>query len=669
MPTKKKAVDLTDMSKWEPGTIKFETGKKLTAQKFGLGGFEGSGYVFNNWEYACRGNLSTRKKRYYGLRLKDYLEVSDATSFTVPSLAIGQLMNLNGKSVRDTIGGDILLSDYYMIILYFYDADKKHIKSVVYQWLGGDQSIGSRPTMGQIRANGEAKFFNHILPSEDEIPNTAQFIFATENNTKPIHFDEYEIEDCKYVKIGICRRWRGENAEMDSSPYWNRTSATTKPSYEPPNVWIEQCTVEYEILEPDYHPVPQSEYIIVYDMTEKQDGFKSNGEAIISPTKCEIIEELNGSYYAEIEHPIDEDEKWRSILEYNIVKIRGQLFTIRKVTQQWRGNSGKVYAYAEHIFYQQNDYWIYPDHPFEFDGHISNGIGRAMYLAKVSYDESTQEDQGLLYEFAYKSDCTVNPMISQGNSEVYGKWTEHDGFTQSEIIMGPDGMIANAETNAFLYRDNFYFSVMQKMENMQENAFDIRVGLNLTGIKRTVDVTTFASYLRGYSNDGGWFGIAWTPASIELRVFPHKIVRSVKYDYSWDDFDKLVREVYAYWGSTCAPSVVYEVDLIDVTRNKDFEYNSMRFKVGDTGRIYDIRFGGPVTLTIQKTITDGITGRVTKVVFGNMRSFTRPYGYPGYIEPEFAPNPAGAENMLVDCNGVKVVDRNETEILVKWEVN
>ena len=112
------------------------------------------------------------------------------------------------------------------------------------------------------------------------------------------------------------------------------------------------------------HPVKQLPYIVVFLITATQAELMasgSNGQAILLPTVCEDTEELSGAWTLNLEHPIDPEGRWKLIQEGNIVKAGGQLFNIKHTEEIWDGNSGKVTASCEHIFYQFGDNWIFAD--------------------------------------------------------------------------------------------------------------------------------------------------------------------------------------------------------------------------------------------------------------------------------------------------------------------
>ena len=372
--------------------------------------------------------------------------------------------------------------------------------------------------------------------------------------------------------------------------------------------------------------VYENAYICIFDMETKQDQFYGHGLAVLRPSSCRIVEELNGAYNLEMVHPVDAEGKWQYILEMNIIKALGQLFVIQKVDEVQQGGSRYVSCYAEHITYTLNDKWIFP--PVTIAGYtgqtlIDNMLAQATDLG---YDWQTT------YSFTVTSDMSL--------PENFEDWTElAEGVTPYEMLLGGDGFVA--KVGGELYRDNFTMKINERMYGAQDDAFEIAVGYNLTGIHRTVDLTTFCTYLRGYDVSLGedygdpysmWWAIGWDPSTLP-RPYPREVVRSK--NFTFPDtlgeyrYDRLARATGAFFDSQCAPLITYELNIVDLKRNPDYSKftNNYRYKVGDKGKVWDERLQSWVILEITRTEKDGITGDTTKVVIGTMRDFTRPVGY------------------------------------------
>lgn len=378
---------------------------------------------------------------------------------------------------------------------------------------------------------------------------------------------------------------------------------------------------DYPVIEPPpyYGDVYESPYITIYDMKTKQNEFDGHGLAVLRPTSCRIVEELNGAYSLTLTHPKDPDGKHEYILEMNIIQALGQLFVIQRVDEVMTGNSYSVTAYAEHISYTLNDRWIFP--PVTIAGYHGTTLMESIIQQSTDMGGDWQTN----YTFAVGSDIDAP-------SDFQDWYDMKDGVTPYEMLVGSHGFVA--KLGGELYRDNFVIRVDKRMRNAQDNAFELAIGYNLTGIKRTVDLTTFCTYFRAYDVSDGyyetWWAISYDPASLP-RAYPRNVVRSANFVYDHEEYKEgqLERDGYAFWGQNCAPLVTYELSVKDLKRSPDYKEfdNNYRFKVGDRGKIWDERLQAWNEVEITRTEKDGITGETVKVVIGSQRSFTRPNSY------------------------------------------
>ena len=432
----------------------------------------------------------------------------------------------------------------------------------------------------------------------------------------------------------------------------------------------------YHFLVPDLvritlNPVKQREYITIYDMLSTKPDFLTNGLAILEPISASIHEIINGEYSLTLTHPIDVNGKWRYIRESNIIKCQGQLFTIKRV--QWNHtseNSGTVTAYCEHIFYQLNDLFIYGldyREPEKFTYCLS-AMNRIMSIY-VSLDEGT------MYRFAYDWDSDWDFGSSPWTMIIDGA-----GQTPVEKLIGSGGIID--EKGGELYRNNFHFSINERMEGAEDNAFDLRFGSNMCGMNRTIDTSTLALHLRMDDQETGtMIALSYDGRSFPLFQFPHNIPRSQFVNYEPDFYDwfwermnngesdvaydvllsRMFADLNAWWRKSCTPVICYDVQVADLKEIYPELSNHYKYKVGNSGTIYDELLGGKVTLKITETETDGITGEVTRVVFGSKNSFTRGAGYP--LEFNQVPQESTYELPLRDSRGKLIFDSRGKQIM------
>lgn len=424
--------------------------------------------------------------------------------------------------------------------------------------------------------------------------------------------------------------WRIEEGKNDGFPFIP--------------LWLEPAP-------PPIAPVKQNPYICVYDMyTDKQD-FAGNGIAVLTPTECRSAHQLNGEYSLRLTHPMDGDGRWQCLREYNYIKAGGQIYTVKTVTRRQNGTqNGTVEVYAEHISYQLGDPWLFP-FPYPIARKSCQTIlNAAMYLLYYHAEPGQHS-----YAFDVVSDMVFDTDFVFANE---------DGRTFLDLLMGAGGIIETK--GGELYRDNFYLSLNQTMEGAKSDAFDIRLGRNLSGISVTVDLTTFCSYFRAYDNYGSWIAVAWRPNSFILRNFPHHVIRSKNFSYDEPDFDRLDQDCMAEFRRNGSPVIVYEIDLAQARRDPDFaELNpDFDYRVGNTGRVIDPVMGA-VTLKITGIVRDEITGDVVSITIGNRQSFTRGAGYPAIAIAE--PEVQGGEIALTDADGEILFDADGeqmTEVFV-----
>lgn len=360
-------------------------------------------------------------------------------------------------------------------------------------------------------------------------------------------------------------------------------------------------------------PVPQQEYITVYDRLSEVDVFETHGLAVLSPTKCEITEEYHGKWTLAMEHPYDTDNKWKNLKEFNIIKALGQLFTIVRVEEK---RPGVISVKGEHVFYHLNDRWIYPGAQI-----VSTSVMGLIYRGKLASVDYSNESQ-ISYDFSYYSDIGTDLDLGIKSNAKWGGTTE--GMTYADFLIGKGNVLDMS--GGELYRDNFYFSMCARMENASDNAFEIRVGKDLTGIKRIVDTSQMCTYFRAYygadQTRGTWFAISWHDANVALFA-PHSIVRSKTFNPSvpsWmtgDEYDRaydklVVDEATRFFDENCLPKVTYEINIADVNNNPDYAefINLPDYRVGNIGTVYDERLGATIRLKITKTVKDAIRNRL-----------------------------------------------------------
>lgn len=411
-------------------------------------------------------------------------------------------------------------------------------------------------------------------------------------------------------------------------------------------------------------PVPQIPYIMVYDITTPQSTLalqQNNGLAILTPTACEDEEELCGAWTLSMEHPIDPEGRWKLLQEGNIIRAGGQLFTIKYTEEIWQGNSGKVSVNAEHIFYQYADNWVFAS-PVDKITFIAYSGATFLRQIEDSLTDKIVIPGGQVYAYTWRCD------MHYGMTPY--KLRLEDGRNPVDMILGDGGLIS--AKGGELYRDNFYFSIKERKEGASDNGFDIRIGKNMTGIKRTIDTTSLCTFYRLYeANSGQYVELGWDSSSAILPYLPHHIVRSESVSYPQEGkwyLDELQQEAIERFKKIYMPFMCYEIDLEDVRQNPDFEIvKAESLRCGDIGRVYDRHLGGALMLEITGTTYDRITGKCKKIIIGQKQSFVYHPNLPIVWDDEghpIEPETKGFKIWVQDSTGRYLKDSTGRKIVI-----
>jgi len=474
--------------------------------------------------------------------------------------------------------------------------------------------------------------------------------------------------------------WRQDDNVNDGYPYTLLTAERPEKAFVQPYPYATWRVEDgwnrnypFHLLQPDIPHitmdiVKQRPYICLFRYDTPQDGFDGHGMFVLTPTSCKITEELNGRYEISMEHPIDAEGRWQYIRENYIIKAMGQLFTIRTVQQIWKGASGKIVAKGDHIFYQCGDGMIRRG-----DTGIT-GTSVASICREAVRRTDNEDREGL---FHYQFTGISNMSVSQEYVLYYLDWLPQD-TNMVDFIMGSRGMLEACEGE--IHRDNFDYSIYSRKQGTFDNAFDIRIGKNLTGIKRTIDITTQATYLDAYNNYNWGISRDLTVSDMQRYGIPHHIVKRKDYSYNINvDGKNEEAEEWKYniakillkmdskrdFNNYCCPLVGYEIDMKEVKNNPDYSevVDLGGYTVGNGGKLYD-EYMGEIDIRITKTTTNAITGEVEQVTFGGLRTFVGQPAKTAVIDVE--PEIVNIYFQVMDAEMALCYDRNG-DMIIEYE--
>lgn len=357
----------------------------------------------------------------------------------------------------------------------------------------------------------------------------------------------------------------------------------------------------------------------VYDKMTAQNDFSKNGIRTLYPASCTNTEELNGDWILDMSYLItDLDDAWMYLTEWNIIKNNtGQLFAIFYSNPQMQAD-GKCYMIvkARHIFYYFNDKSVH-------NAVITGGNASAALSAIISNMRVRHEEGMVDYTFGFSSDITN-----------VSKSVAYDGMSVTYALLGATDSVVNTYGGE-LYRDNFYFSINHRKEYAQNNAFEIRHGVNMIEVSETVDVSEMVTDVYGIDNYGNQFELSYVPNG----TFPHHIIKSLKFSYSGES--KLSDDVGAYFSEYYTPKIAYTVkfeDLKDTDKHGEWAV-LQRFNVGDTGLIYSEKMGIDTAQKIISKTYNELTGKTENITLGNfLPSLIRSNRYSRMIATDDAAN-------------------------------
>lgn len=339
--------------------------------------------------------------------------------------------------------------------------------------------------------------------------------------------------------------------------------------------------------------------ICVFDKFTPQNRFNTCGERILQPLSCESTQVLNGDWSLTMEYLMsDKDDAWRYLVPHNIVRLHnGQLFPIYWMQRKVNSSGLPVVSIrARHIFYYLNDKIT---RNVEYYGncyaHINDIFNQADFGRGSGFTD---------YDFTYGSNIGSLKTI------------KFDGCSIAYALMGAAESVLNLH-NGELYRDNFYFSINDRMEGCRDNAFNLIHGFNLTEVSETLDYSEMVTDLITEDNLGHWLRTSLEPGA----GIPHQVLRYQKLSYSDNDENQFLSDTDELYLKNFEPIRTYDVNFVDLRKtNKARDWQDIeRLKIGDTGHIYSSMLGNISAQKIIQIKTDEISQRVKSMKLGDFK--------------------------------------------------
>ena len=210
--------------------------------------------------------------------------------------------------------------------------------------------------------------------------------------------------------------------------------------------------------------------IKIYEKNET--SFTHNGIKNLHPTSCTITRNLyDYTYELDMEHPIDDSNVWKEIIEGRIIKANGQYFRIFYTSTSVIDSSLTVYA--KHVFFDLQNNFIEDTNIVAKNGNMS--LGQLFNSTSFNHNFTSYSDISKVNNLRCVRKNVLDALLGESESFI-SRW--------------------GGEFDA----DNFNIKIVNQVG--KDNGYNILYGKNLTGLKSEVDYTEIVTRIRPVGFDG-----------------------------------------------------------------------------------------------------------------------------------------------------------------------
>lgn len=333
----------------------------------------------------------------------------------------------------------------------------------------------------------------------------------------------------------------------------------------------------------------------------------NNGIVLNDCLKCEVNEELNGIYQLELEYRLDPLEKWKNIVEGNIVKAptpKGdQLFRInyKRLTMH------TVIAEARHIFYDLVDNFLEDVRPT---------------------DMSCQ--QALNWIFTH----TQFPNSFTGLSDVSGTNTAYYVRKNPvEAILGNGGNSVISLWGGELERDNFTVKLLQ--QRGKDRGVKIAYGKNLTGLEEELNLDNIVTRIMPVGKDENDLPVLLPEKYVDsqyINNYPHPKIRTYEFDDIKVDENTTIDQVYSKLRDSVAdlytnkqvdiPFVNYKINFMALSQTVEYKNYSALETIypSDIVTVTNSKLNINIKTKMIRYVYNAITKRYIEIELGSFKS-------------------------------------------------
>ena len=342
-------------------------------------------------------------------------------------------------------------------------------------------------------------------------------------------------------------------------------------------------------------------------------NYDKNGDVGLTPTKCLLDSTLNGDWLGSLEHPLDEDGKWKWIQDDAVIKAPAsdgteQLYRI--VNYDVDDNKG-VTCDLEHIFYDSmDDCWIDDKRPTNTNG------------------------QGAL------NSIITNPKYSGSSNIVRISTAYYVDKNLMEALNGSDENSFISRWGGEIYFDNFHVSVNNRVG--ADRNVEIRYGKNINGMHISTDMRDIVTRIKPKAYNGHTItnnGVVDSPNLDKYRIVHKKAIEfsniKMREDAQEDDEENgiIVCDTQEQLDAALqnaaqeqfelgidAPTVSGEINVFLLQNSKEYEDVKELEKVclGDTVHCRNKRIDVVSETRVVRLIWDAILKKVNFVEIGEL---------------------------------------------------